>query len=255
MSEGKHRKARPILENAVEICTQELGEKSPLTCFVTTRLAHLIMADGDTDKAMAMLEKVVDLEKDKLRGKAPNFGNTLMIVAIGHMELGEYELAEEKVLQALQILEYNFGEYREITGDAQALLADIYFATGRLQEARDRQKKAVAIYKVALSPGHYNLGDAYNSLGIIQASTADYEDAAISFKKAQAVMEGSFGLDHPESGIIYKNMAICYEAMGEDEQAQSYLDKAAAIQGEIEPSSQPVFTSGLGKFWRNWARE
>ena len=255
ISEGKYQEARPILENALEICTRELGRKSIFTCYMATHMAHLIMAEGDTDKAMDMLEKVVEIEKNKQKRKAPNYGDTLIIVAIGHMELGEYELAEEKALQALQILEYNFGEYNVLVGDAQALLADIYCAAGRLQKAKDCQEKALAIYEIAIPHGHYIIGDAFNSLGIIQTRTTGYENAITSFKKAQTVMEDFFGPGHPETGIIYKNMAICYKTMGEDDLAKSCFDKAAAIQGEAEPSGPPVFTSGLGKFWRNWARE
>ena len=161
-------------------------------------------------------------------------------VGMAHYSLGDYESARSK-----------FEEAASLSGDkasselARALrnLSIVADAQGRLDEAIEFSKKAIAVAQRANDPREEALD--HTSLGVLLARKHQTEAALEAYNKALEFFEGKRALE--ALACIYNNIGDALQSTGELDRALKFRRKAFATARRIDDKLAAIYAHrGLG---------
>ena len=100
---------------------------------------------------------------------------------------------------------------------------------GRLDEARDRLTRALAMFEITEGPSHPDVGDVLDALGGVSLRQGDTDTARRQFERALVIRRGALGPDHPTVARSHNSLGSLYETEGDWVNAQRAYRDALAI--------------------------
>ncbi len=198
---------------------QAIPEKTPYSLNARVRAAWIAYKLGDTDRAIARLEK---LAKDN-----PEQIEPLVVLADLNRDLKKWEPAANA-----------YGRAIDNIGDAQARLWSLHYARGIAYERMNEWPNAEAdlLKALKLQPDHPQI---LNYLGYSWVDRGEnLEDAKDMLVKAVSL--------RPRDGYIVDSLGWLYYRLGDFENATKQLEKAVSLQPE-----DPTINDHLGDaYWR-----
>ena len=248
---GRETEALPILERALQLKREGMGERHPSLLYTMDVIARARARLGQYDAALQGMQETLDLSRQIL-------GEPGWHIAIGYNELGSllqdmgrYAEAKEKYLVAL-------GQFRQLDGagsPAQAMtinnLATLLEDMGDFTAAVDRYREALAMRietgaeERAIARGRGNLARVLVELG------RDEEARALSEQAWE--VRGTYPPSHPErmdTLLLLGRLDLRAGRLGD---ARARLERALADAGDVS-AARPQVRARLAQLERELAQ-
>ena len=120
--------------------------------------------------------------------------------------LGQYEDAEERFRQAIDIDKITIGETHPSYASSLNNLAVLLESMGRYDEAEPLIRQAIDIGKITIGETHPNYAINLNNLAGLYFKTGRTEEAISLFERALAILSDTLGKAHPSTQTTAKNL-------------------------------------------------
>jgi tetratricopeptide (TPR) repeat protein len=152
--------------------------------------------------------------------------------------------AESLLTRAVENSKAFYGEVHTEYPASLNNLAQLLWATNRLEEAEPLMARVVTIFEKSVGENYPNVAAALNNLAALLKVTNRLEEAEPLMRRALAMSEHSFGTDHPTVAIRLNNLATLLQATNRLGEAEPLMRRALKIfvdsLGSEHPSSQTV---------------
>jgi len=205
---------------------------------IYNRLGQVLQDRGDVHSAAEHYQKALRLQQKSLRSGHPQIAETFMNIARNQRDSGEgFAAALATLAQAESLLQEHTSapQYAALL----SMKADILREEGRLEEAEEFARRALALQEQEGSEESPELAVALNGLGSILHDQRKYKFAVKNYMRALAVNMKTVGTTHPETAATYNNLGNVYQDSGDDEAAERYYMKCLEIQKQLFDKQTP----------------
>lgn len=209
-----------------------------------TKLGHYGQADECLRDAAAIFEKSP--------GRLAEYADALTHRAKALELCADYALAEPLIDESFAVLAK--GKLERSIGYARALtvLADLKWAQGKNQEARDNYSRAIDIYKAQAKDQSADFAAAQNNLGLLYRSL-DLVKADELIRTAMETRKTLVGEGHPDYANSLNSLAAVLQSRGQLSEIEPSLKQALKIRKETLGEIHPDYAStvnALANFYR-----
>ncbi|MGJ5817504.1 protein kinase domain-containing protein [Paludibaculum fermentans] len=133
-----------------------------------------------------------------------------------------------------------------VHAQARAELAGVHFREGRMPEAEQGFREAVAFKRKLYPDGHLDLARALNNHANTLASMKQLDAAVEKFREAHVMYRRFLGPEHSELATSLSNLAVVFGVQGDLKQSSQVLrDVIAMHQRTTGPGKLPTLSSQL----------
>lgn len=216
---GEYLQARQHLQAALDLL-----EKQPQDCFVVER-SQILRKIGITYERQGAYEEALScLSRAQVTLRQTDslwpVENAQILNDLGHIHFrqGDLDLAEQNLLQALDLAE-NSGR-SEIIASIYNRLGGVSYQKDQIDRASEYLHKSLVLWEQA--GDRVAVARAYNNLGLLAWQSDQWELALEHFKRS---VELNTGLGDAEAAILlHINIGTVLMDMGDLEQARQHLD-------------------------------
>jgi len=205
---------------------------------IYNRLGQVLHDRGDVQSAAEHYQKALRLQQKTLRARHPRIAETFMNMARNQRDSGEGFAAALATLDQAESLLQERNSAPEYAG-LLAMKADILREEGRLEEAEEFARRALALQDQEGSEESPALAVALNGLGSILHDQRKHKFAVKSYMRALTINLKTVGATHPETAATYNNLGNVYQDSGDDEAAETYYNKCLEIQKQLFVGQTP----------------
>jgi serine/threonine-protein kinase len=148
-------------------------------------------------------------------------------------ELGELELAEQRIDEALELRRRLLGDTAAQTLRSENDLASIRYARGDLAGARAGFRRLLTAQRAVLGPSHEEVATSLNNLASVLAQQGDFPAAAALYEEALEMKRRHLGDDHPDIADALGNLGALREEMGDRAAAEASFRRALEIYRQV----------------------
>ncbi len=225
-SRGREITARELLDRGAARIRGELDE----TPLVRARLLHTIAGVyqrlGLYNEARPLAVEALALREKTLGANDLLVAQSLRMLAIIEVELGDRDAAGERFRRVVEIREKALGPDHPDVGDALGNLGFFLMQQGRYDEAQPMLERAVEIRRRTLGPNHPRVAPTLYNLALLHQTQKRYTLAEPLHLQALAIDTAAFGEDHPAVAQGLYGLGDLYLAMGRLDDAEKYLRRA-----------------------------
>ncbi len=223
---GAFERARPHLEQAVELRGDLRGREHPETLSSRAALAGLTGDEGHLEEGEARLREVLDLRRRVLGPDHLDTVESLQSLA-SLLELrGRYDEAEPALAEVVGRLTSTLGADDDRTLGARVSLAAVIDRLGRAKEAEAIQADVLERARAALGEIHPTTLRAMGDLAISWARQGRFDEAEPLFRSTVEGRRVALGPDHPHTLMAASNLAVLLEMSGR-------VDASIELQREV----------------------
>jgi len=154
---------------------------------------------------------------------------SLSLLGAIYEDQAKYELAEDRYLKALKILQASTGEDSDLTVSAMGNLARLYLAQKMPEKAINLYDQELSIRSRIYGESSPRLTGALIKMARTQLEYKQYEKAERHYLRAVAIFEKSGGPRNPALRPPFEALAKICEATGRKADAANFAKRAAAI--------------------------
>ena len=110
------------------------------------------------------------------------------------------------------------------------VMADLYHAQGKEEEAKDLYRRSEAILEKSTGQIHPDVADAFHGLGAVYENQQDYVLGAALYTRVLEIREEVFGEDHPDVAQSLDDYRRTLRHLGKRQEAQALENRAKAIR-------------------------
>jgi tetratricopeptide (TPR) repeat protein len=151
--EKKWEKSISLLERALRMRLDTLGEQHPATAVTLQSMGAVYGCMGSHDTAIMLCERALRIFKDTL-GLHPLTAFAIQNMGTAYSRKGQHKKAIELYEQALRIYERTVGRMHCNTAGAIFDMSTAYYNLGELVKVEELGREVVEIYKKTLGPDH-----------------------------------------------------------------------------------------------------
>jgi len=228
---GRHDKARPLLEQAAEIRSREIGDLHPDYAMSISVLGDLLSEMGDFEGARRLHEQALTIRRQALGPADQTVAWSLRSLGHIHRNLGEYQAAQRLLEESLGILEKAEGDHQHdvsVTLHSQAVLAMV---SGDFELARDLMERCLAIRERVLPPDHPDIAECLVDYARVLFRLGDQERPIDFTIRALSIYERVFGPHHRRTVLTVGQLAVLEFFSGDH-------DAAVALYTRIRDSQR-----------------
>ena len=249
---GKYAEAIPLLQEAVKVQQQFLGNSSPKVADSLNGLAYLYQAQRDYARAEPLCRQVLVIRKKVLGENHLAYVSSLNNLASVYKAQDDYARAEPLCRQVLEIRKKVLGENHPNYADSLHALAELYQRQGDYARAEPLYRQAVEIAKKVFGENHPNYSAGLNNLAFLYELQGDYARAEPLYRQTVEIAKKVFGENHPNYGKCLNNLATLYLAQGDNARAEPLFQKAHEITkkalGENHPDCAIILDTLAGLY-------
>jgi len=236
---GAYEQGQPLLEQALAIRREELGNQHPEVVDSLSRLGWLLILDGRYEEARPFLDEALVMGEQLDGADSARVGESLSDLSYLAWKTGEYERARELSERAVRILEQALGPDDFEVGEALSHLQLILRETNDLDGAKLAAERALAIRERTLGPGHTSVGWALHDLAVIHRGRGELDTARTYAERSLAIQEAAVGGDHYAVSFPMSQLALLDNQTGHQQEALHRLEGALAIREQALGPDHP----------------
>ena len=236
---GLYEDSQPLLEEALEIRRQRLGEESLETAHSFDLLANLYHDQGDFDRAEPLFRRALEIRELLLGAEHLHVAVSLNNLGFHYRERGDGEAAEPLFQRALTIQQELLGLEHLDVATSLVNLGDLYRIRGDHERAEPLLRRALAVQEKLLPADHPGLAFSLNNLAMVHHEQGRAELAAPLFERTLAIQENVLGAEHPNVATSLNNLAELYRVTGEYSLAEPLYQRALTIQEKALGEDHP----------------
>ena len=241
---GLYPEAVSLLEDALDIRKQQLGDDSASVAFTMFRLGTYKGNAGDLAGAVADLEAALELQEQIHGSDSTRVADTLTNLAAVCNKSGRFDDGESLLRRALPIYETHLGPDDLKVATILANLGISAALQKRPDEAGPYFERALAIHEEKLGVDHPNVLKLRFNLAANLMERGKLDEAERQYKLNLEIQERVLGEEHPDLGKVHQNYAnLLVELDRQDEAEQHYLRSLEISRAALGPDHPEV---GLG---------
>lgn len=194
---------------------------------------HFFLSEAATyfHSALAVAKNDFDgANKNKVNFIATVLNN----VGIVHHENGEYQFAKDCHMRALEILQkLNPQSPTPEIADSFNKLGNVFFSSGKIEEAKDYFQKSLDMRKVLYGHRHPNVAASLSNLGSVHSEMGDLATARDFFERSHVLREENYGEMHPYIADSLSNLGILHSKICSHEKAIQYHERALEMRKKL----------------------
>jgi tetratricopeptide (TPR) repeat protein len=223
LHEQRYEEAKRYISDSISTATGDVLERYVPLARAEYELAHYAAA-------ASALRKVLDVHKSD-----PVVLNLLGLVLVAE---GNYDAAEQPLLQALQINQTRHGEDQVAASFVN--LAELYRVLRKYDLAEPLYKEALKIHEKILKPDDPQLATTYNNFALFYHARGNDVEAEKFYLRALAIDVKNPAPEHPNYvAATLDNLAEVYRSQKRFTEAEPLYHRALAILGEIRAPDHP----------------
>jgi serine/threonine protein kinase/tetratricopeptide (TPR) repeat protein len=242
---GRYREARPLLEKALSIRQERLGEDSLDVASSHRSLGWLFYWTDDLDSAVFHYERALEIREKLLGHEHGEVARTMNELADVMFRTGNHERAWALTRRAQAILERTEGPEHYTVGDSIYIQAKLSHAAGELEEAESLYERALAIRRESLPWDHAVVGWVLFDLGRLHFDLGHDEEARRNFEQALEIQERALGPEHPALASPLESIGFLAYRAGHLGRARELYQRALAINRRAYGDGHPRLARSL----------
>ena len=243
--QGKYAEAIPIVQQALAVQIQQLGDGHPDIATSLNYLATSYQELGLYSKAAPLYQQALSIYRCRLGNNHPHVATNLNNLAGLYQDQGRYSEAELLHTKALTIRRQQLGDDHPHTATSLNNLATLYQELGRYSEAEPLYMEALAIRRKQLGDAHFKTATSLNSLARLYQDQGRYSEAELFFQQALSIYRLQLGSDHPDTATGLNNLAAFYDSQQRYEEAEPLYNEALAIRRKRLGDNHPDTADSL----------
>jgi len=247
LEQGKGPEGRQVLEQGAALRASVLGDEHWLTLRAQLRVARGLQIDGKTDAALALAQRIVDVQMrtpstdafERLRAQA---GVATMLWSSGRP--GD---ALPQMQQVFEELRDRYGPRHLETLTTEINLGLVLWDLARLDEAAAHLESLLPAIVEIRGEQHPRSLDAMNNLGLIYQGLGRHAEALELLERAYRLGVASVGANHRDTLSTLANVAVGYAALERMEDALALYRAASerlyarkVMRSYLRPVPEPV---------------
>jgi serine/threonine-protein kinase len=243
---GLYEDSRALLEEALEIRQERLGEGHLDVVDAMRDLAWVVVESGSFEEARPQLEEVLAVRESQLGPEDPRVADSLSDLAILLGRMGEYEAADSHFERALSIREASLGPDHLETARLLTNMSTLAVDVGEYAEAKAHLERALRIRTTALDPGHPDVAKTLHNVALVESYLGDLEASRRLNERALEIFERVYGPTHPKVADSLNSLADTLQLLGAYEAAAPLFQRALEIYEAAYGPDHPAVARALG---------
>ncbi|MEZ4360260.1 MAG: tetratricopeptide repeat protein [Kofleriaceae bacterium] len=231
-TQGKLGESISHFEKAIPLLEQVFGAGHPNVAGARENLALALLQRGDAAAAASVMKQVLAMRERALDAKHPLIGRALQGLGAAHVDAGEPALAEAELRRALGIADAGLGEAHPETIELRTHLSRALHRLGRVDEAVELARKAVALAETTFGPDDVALASPLAVLGAQLTDAGQLRDAEQVLARAEQIFAARPSARVERAGVwaargdLERRRARWPEAIAQYERALEVLERA-----------------------------
>lgn len=245
-------KARALYQDALTM----IPEEGALRAKLLRSLAHLETNMGNYDSSEDIFRDAMTMSRQY--GDAEDIIGVYLGLSFLHLRQRKLEKAEQVIRAGLEYQKQYAPDSQEIEGDFKDFLAYALSERGKIDEALEVNREALALHQISLGIDHPSTLNTANSLATTLNMAGEFDEALLIYKKTLASRQKIYGDKHIMIHQTLSNLASTYYGMGRLEDCYNTFSKAYEVAGYTYKETHPtmlqcrfnmgVILSEMGRF-------
>jgi nephrocystin-3 len=240
------------LEKAVVLAeASTLPQKTIFNIYL--QLCDALQQKGDYETARNQIEHIMQDPKYGIGKDTPEYIKCLDLLGTLDNALGKYDLAEQKLTEALRLREQRKDVHVVELAHNYSNVASILSNSGRNEEALQYIEKAIKYLYTAVGEDHIETAKLLGNQGSILYRMRRLDEAMDVAEKARKIYTKLVGEMNSETARVIQNLSVIAGAMGNNDGAYQLGKKAFDIRYRVLGNNHVetmVSKIGIGREWQ-----
>jgi serine/threonine protein kinase/tetratricopeptide (TPR) repeat protein len=238
---GLYEQAQPMLEQALAVREEEVGQEDPGVAESLTHLGWLFNARGRYDDAEHLYRRALEMQQRLLPEGDPAIAETMAGLGSIYTEQGRFDEAEPLLVESLAMREQALDPDDPELVRGLGSLAHLYFEAGRHAEADSLFQRELDIRERTLGAYHPDVALTLANLGGVRWYRGMLDDADRFLRRALEIRMMVLSPDHPDLADALNSLGALAWTRGRfDEAAELYNDALRIYQRALGPEHVDV---------------
>ncbi|MGB7923697.1 MAG: serine/threonine-protein kinase [Pyrinomonadaceae bacterium] len=230
---GLYDKATPLLEEALAIRRQRLGQEHPDVAATLNHMAELTHVKGDLATAERMYQEVLAIRHRIYGEEHAEIAATLNSLASLLKDKADFTGSEAMFRQALTMRRKLLGAEHSDVADSLGQLAQLLKDKGDHEAAEPLYREALAMRRRLFGDEHPDVAVSINDLAVLLDTRGKYKEAELLYRQALTLSRRIFGQEHPYVATYLSNLAGALKNTGRYEEAEPLYREALAMNRKL----------------------
>jgi len=190
------RRAAELLQLALQMLQEELGNDDPALAEVHGLLGWCLFQLGDSAAAQVSLERTLAIREANDGPEHVTTGSALAHLGMHLCRIGDYERSKSLLERAEQIFEEKTGPESDYIAEVLHFKGVLLIVLGDYDAARETLERSVAIRQHWLGRDHAGVAGSLADLAMVTLLQGDEDLAEEMFRRALDINRRAFGEDH-----------------------------------------------------------
>jgi serine/threonine-protein kinase len=224
---GLYDRALPLLEEALELRRQTLGEHLDVAQSLT-ELAFVLDQKGDYRTAEALDREALAMERRLLGSEHEVVADTMNDLASVLYNKGDSQAAEALWREVLPMQRKLLGNDHAAVASTLNNLAGMAFDRGDYSGAAELWRETLEMHRSLTGEGHPVVASGLSNLAGALFEMGNARGAEVLHREALALRRKVFGVDHPDVAASLSNLAVVLREEGDAGEAGRLQSEALA---------------------------
>ncbi len=198
---------------------------------------------NEPKKAQELFNQLINLSEDNSSIAFESLVNAHIGYAAASNDLGQYDLAEQSLNQALKLLRSMNSDNIDLKVELLYTVADHFAAQGKYQQAFEFAKQALKSLDERSNQDMSLRIALFNQIGSLSQDLGKYDDALSYYKSALTSIRSTTPDPHPDTAAILNNLGSVSSAMNNYSDAKDYHQQALKMRLAIFDENHPEVIS------------
>jgi CHAT domain-containing protein/Tfp pilus assembly protein PilF len=233
--ENKYKEALPLVNRAVEIYKQELGQQSQEYLLQLNFLGWLYMAQGDYARAEPLIREALEGFRKAIGEDHPSTATSHNALGLLCLSMKRFSEAEVQFRQAADGHRRTQGKLAKNYASSLANLAETFKQAKEYRRAEALRQEVLEITRQVQGESHKDFASALMELAFVHMYLGEYDKAEPLLKQALEIYQKTLGPKHPTSITCLRNLSYTYRELGKLDEALTLELQGFEIQKQILP--------------------
>lgn len=229
LTRGDHGSAEKSYRKALEICRKQLGEGHKSVAEGMHRLAKLMVADKEPERAIELCAAIRKKHARTLDQFPGLHADVLGTLADAHMALVHFDNVESLSREELALREPHQQARPGESLPVLSRLTKLYLRREQYDPALAMSQQLVTLAERLHGANHPNIVPAIEQLAAVQIARGD-ADAEAAVERTMKLRERKFGADSDEVTVGFEHFANLFHAAGRGPLADEYFNRASNLR-------------------------
>ena len=236
---GEYEPSGEMLEEALTLRRDALGDAHPDVAAAQTDLAELLIRSGDYERANQLLRRALEINEAEYGVASQQTAESLYFLAEVHRATGDIDDAERYARASISTYSSIDASFGLELAEAKNLLARIIQIRGDLDGTETLMRDAIETLRLAEGADHPHMAYYLQSLGVLLQSKGDFDGADLALAEATDVIRRVLGAEHDLLAATLIARGRLQHARGDLSQAKNVMREALALDANKLGDTHP----------------